>query len=133
MLNRERLGQIVREVWVECAKTLDDPKPSNLLSWDELDEWNKEVDRKIGERVVAYAQDKQYCTLVRAIAFSVGNKATCTVNGQTFVVQERGEHGERCHVWRFEEDTCYESDLRFLSELRSYYDLPLNDEIWLSV
>jgi hypothetical protein len=51
MLNRESLGQLVRAVWVECARELPNPKPSNLLSWAELDKWNKEVDRKIGERI----------------------------------------------------------------------------------
>lgn len=65
-LDREKLGQIVRQVWIEKARTLDNPKPSNLLPWEELDEWNQEVDRCIGEevgkaafrQVVGYLLDK---------------------------------------------------------------------------
>lgn len=53
MLDRENLGRLVRIVWVECARELPNPKPSNLLPWARLDEWNKEVDRKIGERIKA--------------------------------------------------------------------------------
>ena len=48
---REHLGRIVRETWVACASEQDDPKPSHLIDWDELDEWNKEVDRRIGDAV----------------------------------------------------------------------------------
>lgn len=48
---REVLGALVRELWIECAKTLPNPKPSHLVTWADLDEWNKEVDRKIGERI----------------------------------------------------------------------------------
>lgn len=48
---REHLGRIVRETWVICAGEQDDPKPSHLVGWDELDEWNKEVDRRIGDAV----------------------------------------------------------------------------------
>ncbi len=44
-------GRIVRETWVACASEQDDPKPSHLIDWDELDEWNKEVDRRIGDAV----------------------------------------------------------------------------------
>lgn len=50
---REHLGRVVRETWVACAAELDDPKPSHLTGWDELDEWNKEVDRRIGDAVAA--------------------------------------------------------------------------------
>lgn len=45
------LGREVRRVWVECARELPDPKPHHLLEYDDLDEWNQEVDRRIGEAV----------------------------------------------------------------------------------
>jgi hypothetical protein len=48
---REHLGRIVRETWVACAGEQDDPNPSHLVGWDELDEWNKEVDRRIGDAI----------------------------------------------------------------------------------
>ncbi len=50
---REHLGRVVRETWVACASEQDDPKPSHLAGWDELDEWNKEVDRRIGAAVAS--------------------------------------------------------------------------------
>jgi hypothetical protein len=50
---REHLGRVVREAWVACAYEQDDPKPSHLAGWDELDEWNKEVDRRIGDAVTS--------------------------------------------------------------------------------
>ena len=49
----EHLGRVVRETWVDCAAGQDDPKPSHLVGWDELDEWNKEVDRRIGRAVAS--------------------------------------------------------------------------------
>ena len=58
MSDREALGRLVREVWVECARELPGPKPSHLLPWDDLDDWNKEVDRRIGERVAAAGQER---------------------------------------------------------------------------
>lgn len=48
---RDKLGRAVRDVWVAYARTQPNPKPHHLLSFDELDEQNKEVDRLIGERL----------------------------------------------------------------------------------
>lgn len=49
---RDELGKIVRDEWVKFAR--QDPKspPHHLLPFEELDEKNKEVDRRIGEAVV---------------------------------------------------------------------------------
>lgn len=52
---REYLGREVRNVWVAFAKEQADPKPSHLVGWNELDEDNKEVDRRIGEHMVEFA------------------------------------------------------------------------------
>ena len=46
---------MVREVWVEEAAKDPNPKPHHLLSWDELDERNKEIDCLIGERIMYFA------------------------------------------------------------------------------
>ena len=54
-LSREELGRLVREVWVACAREHPDPKPSWLAGWDELDEWDKETDRRIGKTVANHA------------------------------------------------------------------------------
>lgn len=51
--DRERLGRIVREVWVEWAREQPSPKPSWLVPWEGLSEPDKEVDRRIGERLFA--------------------------------------------------------------------------------
>lgn len=51
MASREVLGQIVREEWVEWAREQPEPKPSWLKPWEELTEEEKEVDRRIGERL----------------------------------------------------------------------------------
>jgi hypothetical protein len=48
-LDREALGRRVREVWVACAPEGPDLKPSHLVPWDELDDWNREVDMRIGD------------------------------------------------------------------------------------
>ena len=54
-LSREELGRLVREVWVACAREHPDPKPSWLAGWDELDEWDRETDRRIGKVVANHA------------------------------------------------------------------------------
>ncbi len=48
---REELGRIVREVWVKWAKEQSNPKESWLKPWEELTEPDKEVDRRIGEKL----------------------------------------------------------------------------------
>lgn len=53
--DREQLGRMVREVWVAAAREHPDPKPSWLVPWDELGEWDKEVGRRIGEAVASHA------------------------------------------------------------------------------
>jgi len=52
-MDRNELGRVVRHAWVEWAEQQPDPKPSHLVLWDELDEGDKEVDRRIGEDVEA--------------------------------------------------------------------------------
>lgn len=46
---RELLGRLVRQIWIEWAREQDDPKPSWLLPWEELDDGQREVDMRIGE------------------------------------------------------------------------------------
>lgn len=52
---RERLGRIVRETWVAFCRATGDDKPSHLAPWDELSEWDQEVDMRIAEAVLAAA------------------------------------------------------------------------------
>lgn len=48
---REALGQHVRAEWIAWAKEQPNPKPSWSVEWDGLSEPDKEVDRRIGERL----------------------------------------------------------------------------------
>ena len=48
---RERLGRLVREVWVAYCRTIGDEKPAHLAPWEALSEQDREVDRLIGERL----------------------------------------------------------------------------------
>jgi len=45
---REYLGRIVRLAWVQYCQEAGDTKPSHLAPWEELSEWDKEADRRIG-------------------------------------------------------------------------------------
>lgn len=55
MTEEKTLGQIVRETWVEFAKTHHSPKPSWLVPWEELGPWDKEMDKRIGLAVATEA------------------------------------------------------------------------------
>ena len=48
---RDRLGKLVRDVWIGWAKEQPSPKPSWLVPWEELGEVDREVDRRIGEKL----------------------------------------------------------------------------------
>lgn len=49
--SRELLGQLVRDEWIAWAKEQPNPKASWLVPWEKLSEPDKEVDRRIGERI----------------------------------------------------------------------------------
>lgn len=53
---RELLGQQVRLIWIAWAEEQPLPKPSWLKPWHELAEPDREVDRRIGERLFAQGQ-----------------------------------------------------------------------------
>lgn len=53
-MDRETLGKIVRDAWVNWAQQQPDPQPGWLDTWDELSEEYKEVDRQIGDAVAHY-------------------------------------------------------------------------------
>ena len=50
---RDALGAMVRTVWIEWAYQQPVSKLSWLTPYEELDESDKEVDRRIGERLFA--------------------------------------------------------------------------------
>ncbi len=49
--DRDWLGRLVREEWIRWATEQPSPKASWLVPYDELDESDKEADRRIGEQV----------------------------------------------------------------------------------
>lgn len=58
-LDREALGRVVREEWIAWAKEqaqIRNVKSTWLTPWEELSEPDKEVDRRIGERLVFVAK-----------------------------------------------------------------------------
>lgn len=61
------LGKIVRDVWVQWAAEQDSPKPSWLVPWEDLKEFDREADRRIGVRVaeVATAWTLEEMTILR--------------------------------------------------------------------
>jgi len=50
-LDRENLGRIVREVWVDYCLDHNDHNANNVRSWEHLSEYDREVDRLIGEKI----------------------------------------------------------------------------------
>jgi hypothetical protein len=58
--DREAFGKIVRDVWVATARELlPDPKQSWLVPWEQLDdEFQREVDMRIGEAVAAAERER---------------------------------------------------------------------------
>lgn len=61
---REFLGKLVRLEWTRWAAEQPNPKPSWLKPWNELDEPDKEVDRRIGEAIwrFSFARDAALAT-----------------------------------------------------------------------
>jgi hypothetical protein len=57
--DRELLGRMVRDIWITWAREQPNPKPSWLKPWDELSEPDREVDRRIGEGIAAFATQQQ--------------------------------------------------------------------------
>lgn len=50
----DKIGELVREAWVEWARAQPDPKPSWLVPWAQLGQADQEADRLIGIRVAEY-------------------------------------------------------------------------------
>lgn len=54
--DRDHVGRMVRDVWINWAKEQPNPKPSWLVPFDQLTEADKEVDRRIGEVLAHFGQ-----------------------------------------------------------------------------
>ena len=53
--DRETIGRIVRDAWIQWAKDIaKDPKPGWVAPWEEMSEEDREADMCIGEAVLAW-------------------------------------------------------------------------------
>ena len=57
--DRDALGRIVRESWVSYCVETGDTKPSHVAPWEDLSDWDKEADRRIGEAVAAFLRTRE--------------------------------------------------------------------------
>lgn len=60
-LTLDDLGQEIRRVWVDLARQDPRSKPSHLIEWDELDEQNRAIDRKIGQALLKLILTNTIC------------------------------------------------------------------------
>lgn len=89
-MNREALGKIVRDAWVEWAKAQINPKPSWLVAWEELSETDREADRCIGEAVQGAIQEDE----VRALSeqkLVIGGRVRVVINAEAVALSGDGQ------------------------------------------
>ena len=73
--DREPLGRLVRETWEACVRDYHtDPKPSWVAQWEDLDDFQREVDMRIGSAVAvrAVADAKLRNERLEAQVFALG-------------------------------------------------------------
>jgi hypothetical protein len=81
--DREFLGRVVRMEWEAWAREQPNQKPSWLTPWDQLTEPEREVDRRIGERIfslsyVPFTTPQPAASTQGLPKFSVGDRVTWT-------------------------------------------------------
>jgi hypothetical protein len=85
----DAIGALVREVWVEWAAEQPDPKPSWLTPWEDLDEGQRQVDKRIGATIAAVARaaerDRVRAT-VTAASFTLFRPGNGPAHGQSLEV-----------------------------------------------
>lgn len=96
MLDREQLGQMVHEVWVACEQQFAHADPEHLVSWEELNEWEKEMERKIGERLAQAIRS----LMTSPISLAGIEQSQIMYNGQfSYLLQQyHPPVSEWCHV-----------------------------------
>lgn len=50
----DELGRVVRDAWVAYCVETGRVQSNHIWPWERLDEWNREVDRRIGKAVADY-------------------------------------------------------------------------------
>lgn len=56
----DELGKRVRQAWIAYCLETGDTKPSHIAPWEELSEWDKEADRRIGKAIARYILGELY-------------------------------------------------------------------------
>jgi hypothetical protein len=96
--HREFLGQLVRMEWGAWAREQPNPKPSWLLPWAELSEPEREVDRRIGERIYNMAMDALYThPATRETGVDALRKS---LQGALVLFGHRCAHDSTLAIWR---------------------------------
>jgi len=67
--DRDAVGRIVRDAWVERCKLKPMPRPDQLVPFERLSAFEQETDRCIGDAVVQYMQSRavEDCRWMRKI------------------------------------------------------------------
>ncbi len=99
-IDREFLGRLVRMVWVAWAKEQPDSPPHHLISWEELSEPSREVDRRIGEKVAEVA-----CAILERERRRLDNALT-TANALGARLADRMSHYSGCMMGWGKPATC---------------------------
>ncbi len=58
--DRDVLGKVVRDAWLDWAKKQPNPKPHWLTPYEELSEPDKEVDRQIAEAMIQFVEESEW-------------------------------------------------------------------------
>ena len=56
---RDQGGKLVRDTWITWAKEQPNPKPSWLIEWEDLNEPDKEVDRRIYDAISSLSAQRE--------------------------------------------------------------------------
>ena len=80
---REHLAMVVRGAWVSYCHETGDTKPSHLLGWNDLDEWNREADRRIADAI-----ERQVGQDIHDLRHDIGQMAQMC--HQAYHLEERG-------------------------------------------
>lgn len=70
----ESLAQTVCEAWVAYCIETGDTKPSHLMPYDQLGEWDKEADRRIAEAIIKTLIEEELIPLDRLQTWAKGRQ-----------------------------------------------------------